>query len=373
MKQLPVTVMYEDDYYVTVEWGSVQRLCNLVQQVVPKSHECFLLTDDNVGRLHLALIAQSFREQRVRLEVITVPAGEASKSLETYSHVINQLVQLGMKRRSVLLLFGGGVIMDMGGFVGASFMRGVPVINVPTSLVGQIDAAIGGKVAVNHPLAKNLIGAFYNPRAVIVDPSLLLTLQAQELREGLAEMIKTAIIGNPSLFNLIEQNLDAIFAGDREILTQLVVEAIGTKIELLRPDPRERDLARALNFGHTLAHPLETCARYEQLTHGEAVAIGMCAATRLAEQEGMCSTETAYRILQLIERAGLPTCPPPQMDQSRLEEAIAVVQRIRNGKTNYVVPVQIGHVQIIDMVPVARLMHYLFHGSAVIAVSDRTS
>jgi 3-dehydroquinate synthase len=256
-----------------------------------------------------------------------------------------------LTRRDVIVTFGGGVVIDMGGWVASSYMRGVPYVNLPTTLVGQVDAGIGGKLAVNHAVAKNLIGGFFQPQGVISDVSFLRTLDRRALRAGLAESIKKAIIASPAYWQAIEDLAEPILAGDPEALERLVHGASAIKAELIARDPYEEDARRTLGFGHALAHPLETVTGYSALLHGEAVAFGMVVEARMAAARGLLEPAALERILALLHRVGLPTAADElaaEVDGERLLEAIERIRLIRGGGYRFVLPIDLGETVIAD-------------------------
>jgi 3-dehydroquinate synthase len=262
----------------------------------------------------------------------------------------------------VILCLGGGVVIDMGGWVASAYMRGVPHIPVPTTLVGQVDAGIGGKLAVNHPVAKNLIGGFWQPRAVISDVTFLRSVGIRQLRAGLAESIKKAIIASPEYWELIDERAEAMLAGDPPALEALVHGAGVIKAELIARDPYENDSRRTLGFGHAIAHPVETVTDYSELLHGEAVAFGMAVECQLAAARGLLSADRLDQILGLLRRVGLPTTVlelGTDLDGPRLVQAIERIRLIRGGGFRFVLPVEIGETVIADDVEPKELMDAL--------------
>lgn len=307
-----------------------------------------VVSDDTVAALYGERTCAALRAAGWSVgPMIHFPAGERSKSPETASALIDRLLELGVHRRGLLLALGGGVVTDTAGYVAATYMRGIDYVNVPTSLIGQVDAAIGGKVAVNHPRSKNFIGAFHHPEAVIVDPDLTRTLPLEELRNGLAEALKVAIIHDRALFEHMERHADALAHGaDEAALDVVVARALRGKIALLEPDPFEADLRRPLNFGHTFAHPLEV-AREFSMRHGYAVAVGMALSVRIALGRRVIGPRTAARVLGLMEQLELPTAAPP-VDPLEVWEHVAVVRHIRGDALHYVLPAGIGATRIVD-------------------------
>ncbi len=299
------------------------------------------MTDDHVAELHGDRILEQLRQGDFATQTITVPSGEQSKSLAAATHLWDRLAHCGFARRSVLVAFGGGTITDLTGFVAAGYMRGVPYMNVPTSLVAQLDAAIGSKVGVDHPTAKNLIGFFHHPLGVLADIDFLRTLPACELRQGLAEAIKVAVIDSPRLFEFIEQHGSQLVAGDVELLSTCVEMAIGAKVRLLAPDLYESNLRRGLNFGHAVGHAIEAAMDYKGLNHGDAVSVGMATAVRISRATGLCGELEAERLLNLLRRLGLPTVVTG-LDSQKFLSALAAIRAVRNGSFHEVLPTGIG-------------------------------
>jgi 3-dehydroquinate synthase len=314
----------------------------------------FILTDARVGELHGAALRAAFAAAGLLPEVLTVPEGETSKQLATFERLICELHRLGADRHAVLYCFGGGMVTDLGGFVASAYMRGIRYVNVATSLIGQLDAAVGGKVAVNTPAAKNLVGAFHHPALVLCDPALLATLSPRDFRSGMAEAIKIAIIASPPLFSFLRSRRDALVARDPAALAELVHQAARLKMELVGADPYERDLRRALNFGHTVGHALETAFAYRGLRHGEAVAVGMAIASALARRRRLLSAGDAAAIFALLRRfdlAGLVDDFPAE----RVAEHFRTIRLIRGGQLHFVLPVAIGRVDFTDDVATSEL------------------
>ncbi|MFB3882595.1 MAG: 3-dehydroquinate synthase [Armatimonadota bacterium] len=268
----------------------------------------FIITHPTIFRLHGRALAQGLRG--FRTETILVPSGERQKSLRRAAMLWDALLNRGADRESIVIAFGGGVIGDLAGFVAATYMRGVPCVQVPTTLLAQIDASVGGKVAINHPRAKNLIGAFSQPRLVICDVSALSTLRRRDYREGLAEVVKTAAIADAAFFEWLERNRAPLLARDEAALTFTVRRCCKIKTSVVEADERESGPRAILNFGHTVGHALESLAGYGALRHGEAVSVGMVAAARLSCLLGALSESDEARLLRLIEAFGLPTRLP---------------------------------------------------------------
>jgi 3-dehydroquinate synthase len=310
-----------------------------------------LLTDDVVMALHGGDLLDALDGAGIDVQASVVPAGERSKCLEQACRAWDWLAASSIGRRDVLLAFGGGVVNDTGGWIASGYMRGIPYINVPTTLLAQVDGALGGKVAVNHPLAKNLLGAFYQPLGVVSNVGYLRTIEARHLRAGLAESIKKAVIASPAYWAFIEDNLDAILQRDAVALERLVRAAAAIKTALIERDPYEQDLRRPLNFGHTIGHPLETVTGYGPLLHGEAVAFGMVVESRIAHNRGLLPAETLARIIELLRRAGLPTMAsdlPVRVESGAIVAATEKVRLIRAGSLRWVLPMAFGETVIAD-------------------------
>jgi 3-dehydroquinate synthase len=288
-----------------------------------------------------------------------VPPGEGSKSLSRACALWDWLAGSELARRDVLVNFGGGVIADLGGWVASAYMRGLPYVNVPTTLLAQVDGALGGKVAVNHPSAKNLLGAFHQPIGVVANVGFLRSTSARHMRAGLAEAIKKAVIASPELWSFIDERADAILGGDLEALERLVCAAAAIKTELIARDPYEADLRRPLNYGHTVGHPVETLSAYDgSVLHGEAVAFGMVVETRIAAARGWTEPWLLEGVIDLLRRCRLPTRAADlrtALDGRALVAAMDKVRQIRAGSLRYVLPVALGETVIADDVSEAEL------------------
>ncbi|WP_231950586.1 3-dehydroquinate synthase [Allokutzneria albata] len=325
-----------------------------------------VITDHTVARLHAEGLARQLRAAGLDVALTSFPAGEANKSVATATGLLDWLAGTKLVRRDVVLAVGGGVVIDTVGWVASAYMRGVPYINVPTTLLADVDAALGGKVAVDHPTAKNLIGAFYQPKAVVTNVGYLATLDRRQLRAGLAEAIKKGVIASPELFELIELKHSDILAADPATLVRLVHGASAIKCRLIAKDPYEEDLRRPLNFGHTIGHAVETVTGYGPVLHGEAVAFGMACAARIAERRGLLGACALDRIVGLLAAVGLPTTLaelPAALDAERTIAAMGQIRKIRDGKIRFVLPVELGETVIADDVTDDEIRSSLITGS----------
>jgi 3-dehydroquinate synthase len=310
-----------------------------------------IITDETVESLYGGPVLRGLRQAGVETLVHTIPEGESSKSLGSAVRLWDELAESRLARRDLIVNLGGGVVADLGGWVASGYMRGVPYVNVPTTLLAQVDGALGGKVAVNHRLAKNLLGAFHQPAAVISGITFLASVGGRHLRAGLAESIKKAVIASPAYFRQIEDDVDAIVAREPSALERLVRAAVAIKCALIERDPFERDLRRPLNFGHTVGHPLETVTGYGPLLHGEAVAFGMVVEARIALERGLLDSVTFDRLVALLERCALPTAAGAlraPVDVEAVLEAMEKVRLIRAGSLRCVLPVRLGETEIAD-------------------------
>jgi 3-dehydroquinate synthase len=273
--------------------------------------------------------------------------------------LFTRLVRHGADRQSLLCALGGGVVGDLGGFVAATYMRGIPFVQIPTSLLAMVDSSIGGKTGVNHQLGKNLIGAFYPPRAVFTDVALLQSLPEREYLCGLSEIVKAGIIADPELFLFIEAHAEAVHQRDAHVLTTLIERAITVKVDVVQQDPTERGLRAILNFGHTIGHALEAVTAYQQYSHGEAVAVGMALVTLLSERLGYCQAETRQRVHRLLDRLRLPltyTGAPPE----QILDAMRRDKKSLNGMVRFILLQDIGRVVYNQEVPLDVLRPLLY-------------
>jgi 3-dehydroquinate synthase len=346
-----------DAYPIVVTRSPEETIERLLQAI--GDARVAVITDETVADLYGPLVIGALEKAGLEPEVAMVPSGERHKTLRQACDLLDWLSGTQLTRRDVVLCLGGGVVIDMGGWVASAYMRGVPYVAVPTTLVGQVDAGIGGKLAVNHSTAKNLIGGFWQPRAVISDVTFLRTIGVRQLRAGLAESIKKAIIASPAYWELIEDSAEAILAGDPDALEALVHGAGLIKAELIERDPYEDDSRRTLGFGHAIAHPVETVTAYSAVLHGEAVAFGMAVEAQLAAARGLLRADRLDQILGLLRSVGLPTTVlelGTELDCARLVQAIERIRLIRGGGYRFVLPIDLGETVIADDVEPDELM-----------------
>jgi 3-dehydroquinate synthase len=267
--------------------------------------------------------------------LLDFPAGEKSKNIDTVSVLQTQMLMHGIRRDSLIVALGGGVVGDVAGFVASTVLRGVRYVHVPTTLLAQIDSSVGGKVGINHPLGKNLVGAFHQPAAVFVDPGVLRTLPALEFRNGLSELIKTAAVMDKALFGQIERNAGKIGAQNVSLLEQMIARAVRLKASVVERDEFDSGLRKILNFGHTIGHALEVTSHYA-LRHGAAVAIGMAAESRIAVNMGLMKEKDCRRLANVIRMVRLPTQLPRIRSASKLLKALSADKKTEDGSTKFV-------------------------------------
>lgn len=308
-----------------------------------------IVTNDTVGPLYLERARAHFAGSNP--VVVTLPDGEQFKTLEVLNRIFDALLAARCDRRTTVVALGGGVIGDMAGFAAATYQRGVPFIQVPTTLLSQVDSSVGGKTGVNHPLGKNMIGAFYQPRAVIIDTDTLNTLPDRELSAGLAEIIKYGLIRDPGFFLWQEENLDALLRRDPAALAQAIERSCRNKADVVAADETEAGVRATLNLGHTFGHAIETGMGYGAWLHGEAVAAGMVMAADLSRRLGWLSGDELARTEQLVRRARLPVRAPAGLSPQRFLELMAVDKKVLDGRMRLVLLKRIGESVVTDDYP----------------------
>ncbi len=328
-------------YPVTVAAGSLGRLEELVTGVTRAGNRVAIITDANVGATYGARVAAAFPGALV----LTIPAGERHKTRDTWARLTDDLLAAGLGRDTTIVALGGGVVGDLAGFVAATYMRGVSLIHVPTSLLAMVDASVGGKTGVDTPAGKNLVGAFHRPAAVVIDPAVLETLPAEHLRAGFAEIVKHGVVADADYFEMaaafVERwPLSKSQAAGLPDLTQLIMRSVEIKAAIVSRDEREAGLRKVLNFGHTIGHAIEAATSYETL-HGEAVAIGLVAEARVAERVGVAKSGTARVIERVCRAAGLPTSVPA-VPLDVLIGFTRADKKARAGRVEYALPKRIG-------------------------------
>jgi 3-dehydroquinate synthase len=324
-----------------------------IRDYLPRRHgKVFVLTTEDVWRLHGQVIRTQF--QTGEFEALYFEGGENHKRMASLERLAEGMSEKGADRTSVVVGFGGGIVTDMGGFLAAIFMRGVPVLQIPTTLLAQVDAATGGKTGVNLRSGKNLIGSFHQPLAVLIDPELLSTLPEREYRAGLFEILKCGIIRDPEVFRQFARRRDDILAQKPELVDALVAAAVGVKVDVVSADEKEGDLRRILNFGHTIGHAIEAETEYTRLLHGEAIAWGMIAATELSFLTGLLRKEDRDEIETTIRSYG-PVPSIADLSPENLIGRLAKDKKTLGGKVHFVLATGIGTVKIVSDVEVSQV------------------
>lgn len=327
-------------YEVRVSSGAWESLPALLAEVAP-AHSYVVIADATVSALYGRRVAELAGRTGTRVELLDFPAGERWKTREVWAGLGDRMLAAGVGRDSVVLALGGGVTGDLAGFVAATYMRGIPAVQLPTTLLAMIDASVGGKVGVDTPTGKNLIGAFHPPRAVVADMEALRTLPAAHLRAGLAEAIKHGAIADAGYLRWIDASLPALLTGDAAALGELVVRSVRIKAEVVSSDEREAGPRKALNFGHTLGHAVEALSGYEML-HGEAVALGMVLEAELGERLGVTERGTAEALREILRRASLPTVLPVAFAPAEVVAWTRTDKKARGGIVEYALLERIG-------------------------------
>jgi len=336
----------ERSYDIQIGSGNLDRAGPMLVERGKVSH-AVIITDTNVQDLYATRVAESLTSESIRVDLVAVEPGETSKSVEMASGLWNGLVELGADRKSVVVAVGGGVVGDLAGFIAATYARGLRFFQIPTSLLAQVDSSVGGKVGVNLPAAKNMVGAFLQPLGVLIDTATLDTLSAREYRAGMAEVIKYGVILDAELFEYLEAHVDALNRRDAESLVHVIARCCRLKADVVQQDEREETGLRAvLNYGHTFGHAFETLCGYGELLHGEAVALGMLCASRLAEKLGLANAPLAERQRKLLEAVGLPVALP-KFDRRKLLETMMHDKKVEHGRLRFVLPTRAGHVELV--------------------------
>jgi len=301
---------------------------------IPRGSTALIVSNEKVAPLYLASLEASLAEAEIHYLIL--PDGESYKTLESWSQIIDRLVEIRATRDATVFTLGGGVVGDMGGFAAASYMRGINFVQIPTSLLAQVDASVGGKTGFNHPLGKNLVGAFHQPTAVLIDIDTLDTLPEREFSAGMAEVIKIAAVRDAGFLDWLEANREAIASREPEAVTDMIRRSIDNKAAIVAEDEREAGVRALLNFGHSFAHAIETLTDYRQYLHGEAVAIGMMVATRLSEIRALCETGYSDRLGRLMASFDLPLQIPENLDPSSIIETMKLDKKVIAGSARLI-------------------------------------
>jgi 3-dehydroquinate synthase len=346
----------DNSYTVHIGAGLLAEAGSIISKLGLKG-KAVVITNPDVGKLYSTQLQKSLKSAGFNVAVLTIPEGEEFKTLDTAGRLYLEMAAFSAERNTPVLALGGGVIGDLAGFVAATYMRGVPFIQIPTTLLAQVDSSVGGKVAVDHAQLKNMVGTFYQPKVVIADVATLKTLPPSQLSNGLSEAIKHGIIKDARLFAYFEKNMVRIRQGNPELLEHVVAADVRIKADIVSQDERDTGLRHILNFGHTVGHAVESVTNFE-VTHGEAVSIGMIAACRLGVQMDLFNAEDADRVEALLQAAGLKTQLPP-VDLDAVMDAMRHDKKMSAGKIKFILPKAIGEVIITDDVNLADMKKVL--------------
>jgi 3-dehydroquinate synthase len=345
-------VLGERSYTIEIGTGNLADVASFLSRRYRTGH-AIVITDEHVQHLWAMTVAESLGADGLVVDLIVVEPGEATKSVETADELWRKLADLSAQRSSIVVAVGGGVVGDLAGFVAATYARGIPLLQVPTTLLAQVDSSVGGKVGVNLPQAKNMVGAFWQPLGVLIDTATLETLPVRDYRAGLAEVVKYGVIFDAEFFAYLEAHVAGLVERHGEVLQRTIGRCCELKALVVSRDERESSGLRAmLNYGHTFCHAFETLTGYTSLLHGEAVAMGMLCASRLAERLGRVDAECTRRQCNLLEQLGLPLVPPHGLDPSAVLAVMGRDKKTEHGKLRFVLPSRLGHAEIVgDVTP----------------------
>lgn len=342
----------ERSYEIEVGRGNLAHAGQFLKRRLPHCQKAVVIADANVGPSHAAAAAQAMRSAGLVCEVLTVPAGEASKCVAQAERLWSELSRLKADRKTLVVAVGGGVVGDLAGFVAATYSRGLAFVQVPTTLLAQVDSSVGGKVGINLPAAKNIVGAFWQPAGVLIDLDVLATLPQREYLSGLAEVVKYGVILDAAFFAYLEQQAAGLLARDPQVLERVIARCCELKASVVEQDEREETGLRAvLNYGHTFCHALETVTGYGTYLHGEAVAIGMICASRLAASLGRVDGSLTDRQWTLLTNLGLPVAIEKAQRGMTADQLLAAMQRDKkteHGRLRFVLPSRLGHVELVE-------------------------
>lgn len=336
----------KDSYHIIIDKGALNQIGHLLSETISPC-KTVIVTDKTVGPLYGNAVSDNLSECDFDVKLVSIEPGEDQKTLSRAEELYEVLFGHKMDRKSLIIAIGGGVVGDLTGFVASTFMRGIPFVQIPTTLLAQVDSSIGGKVAVNHPLGKNMIGSFYQPKAVFIDTDTLGTLPKAEIIAGMAEVIKYGMIKDPDFFEFIEEHLFEIVELDSDVLEKIIYNSCKIKAQVVELDEKEEGLRAILNYGHTIGHALEALTSYKKYRHGEAVAMGMIYASKIAMKMGLIDNTVLERQESLLTRLGLKL-----MDNEIKPDDIVKIlyqdKKAIGGKSRFVLPTGIGSVTITD-------------------------
>ena len=338
------------NYKILIGHGILPQLGSAVGRL-PIGRDAVVVTNPRIRKLYAGTIIKSLQRRGFSVRIFTVPDSERSKSSEIAFRLIEKIARYDTKRKIFIVALGGGVVGDLAGYVAATYKRGVPYVQVPTTLLAQIDSAIGGKVAIDLPMGKNLVGTFYQPRLVYSDVSLLKTLDKRQIRNGLAEAVKYGVIRDRKLFSYLEANYQKVLAGNAKVLAEIVRRCSTIKSQVVMADETEtRGIRTILNFGHTLGHAIEAAGGYRSYHHGEAVALGMQIAGDISCRMKLWGQRESLRLAHLLTAIGLPS-RLQKINLNRVLKIMAHDKKFKSGKNRFVLPFSIGKVRVLEGIP----------------------
>ncbi len=336
----------ERSYDIEIGSANIDKTGSFLVARGDVSH-AIVITDNNVQEPHAHNVAESLGRESIQVDMISLEPGEPTKSVDMAAGLWQGFLDLGADRKTVVVAVGGGVVGDMAGFIAATYARGVRFLQVPTSLLAQVDSSVGGKVGVNLPTAKNMVGAFLQPMGVLIDTATLDTLPEREFLAGLGEVVKYGVILDADLFELLENNVERLLERDHELLADVIAQCCRLKADVVRQDEREETGLRAmLNYGHTFGHAFEALAGYGQILHGEGVAIGMVCASRLAQRLGRVDEQCTKRQVELLSALGLPV-DVPELETDAIMEAMMHDKKVAHGRLRFILPSKMGQVELV--------------------------
>ena len=338
----------ERSYPIFIEKGCLTRVGEDLKSRKVGNRYC-VVADDRVADLYGDILLSSLADAGIKAELITFPHGESQKNLTTVATLASKLARLGFDRKDAIIAFGGGVSGDIAGFLASSYMRGIPFVQIPTTLLAQVDSSVGGKTGVDIPEGKNLVGAFYQPKAVYIDIDVLKTLPGDELLGGLAEVIKYGVIRDQEFFTFLKTHREDILALDDELITQTIYTCCKIKADVVSEDEKEGDVRKILNYGHTIGHAVEGASDFS-IIHGLAVSIGMVAAARLAVLNKMLSEPEAQEIFSLLQEYSMPVEVPADLDRNEIKKYLLTDKKTVGGVVFFVLPTMIGETVVTDRV-----------------------
>lgn len=352
-----IDMQFENTAYpIIIDKGWEATLSKIPSNIFLK--KALIISDTNVGPLYSNEIIKALSENDIGIRTILIDPGESSKTIEKAMDIYTTALNFRMDRDSLFIALGGGVVGDLAGFTASTYMRGVPYLQIPTSLLAQVDSSVGGKTAVNHPLGKNMIGSFYQPKGVLINTDTLKSLPVRQISTGLAEVIKYGVIADKNLFSYLEENIEKVFSFDDKVLNHIIYKSCTIKAKIVAQDEKDKGIRGILNFGHTIGHAIEAETSFTEYTHGESVAIGMVAEAELAQLLGLIDKGFVDRLKNLLLKAKLPI-KLPNIETDRLIKHMQRDKKNKIGKIVFVLPTKLGRVEMFDNIEYVRLAQIL--------------